>query len=337
MIDFQICPAAMMAGLIDMNNFVSKFVSLWKGGKSASLRVESKSGRATVLLELDLGFPHPPPPSHPAPQQHHLQAQDGAAQPSARVRRHERRAAWRQEAERRAADDAATIAENASNDAQETVKIAAETAANKEEIAEKDEAAMIKDNEPAKKEDEAVKVSESADRDDQQCDVKKEAEYEAPSVLVAVGEKDSLETGKVARSSNISIIAVESDSDVIDTRSEIVEETVHVVLNFDDENTKVSDTITIDCEKVLNDNSSAMQGVDFVPPPAPPLPLGLLDPVENKFPWDSDVDFVCTPVTARKLKKVKRMLWKIVRNPDGTITALKNSKEIKTKKQDEIT
>ena len=46
---------------------------------------------------------------------------------------------------------------------------------------------MIKDNEPAKKEDEAVKVSESADRDDQQCDVKKEAEDEAPSVLVAVG------------------------------------------------------------------------------------------------------------------------------------------------------
>ena len=34
----------------------------------------------------------------------------------------------------------------------------------------------------------------------------------------------------------------------------MVEETVHVVLNFDDENTKVSDTITIDCEKVLNDN-----------------------------------------------------------------------------------
>ena len=156
---------------------------------------------------------------------------------------------------------------------------------------------MIKDNEPDKKEDEAVKVSESADRDDQQCDVKKEAEDEAPSVLVAVGEKDSMETEKVARSSNISSIVVESVSDVIDTRSEIVEETVHVVLNFD---TKVSDTITIDCEKVLNDNSSAMQGVDFVPPPAPPLPLGLLDPVENKFPWDSDVDFVCTPVTARK-------------------------------------
>ena len=81
-------------------------------------------------------------------------------------------------------------------------------------------------------------------------------------------------------------------------------------LNFDDENTKVSDTITMDCEK---------------------------DPMENKFPWDSDVDFVCTPVTARKLRRVKRMLWKIDRNPDGTITALKNSNEIKTKKQDEVT
>ena len=104
-----------------------------------------------------------------------------------------------------------------------------------------------------------------------------------------------METEKVARSSNIYIIAVESDSDVIDTRSEIVEETFHVVLNFD---TKVSDTITIDCEKVLNDNSSAKQGVDFVPPPAPPLPLRLLDPVENEFPcWDSDDDFGCTPVT----------------------------------------
>ena len=100
-----------MAGLDDMNNFVNKFVSLWKAGKNASLKVESKSGRASVMLELDLGFPHPPP-SHAPPQQHHQKVNVGAA----RVRRHERRAAGRQEAERQAAEDAAMCAENASND-----------------------------------------------------------------------------------------------------------------------------------------------------------------------------------------------------------------------------
>ena len=42
-----------MAGLDDMNNFVSKFVSLWKAGKNASLKVESKSGRGSVMLELE--------------------------------------------------------------------------------------------------------------------------------------------------------------------------------------------------------------------------------------------------------------------------------------------
>ena len=73
---------------------------------------------------------------------------------------------------------------------------------------------------------------------------------------------------------------------------------------------------------------------------APPISFGLLDPVENEFPdWDSDDDNGCMPLTARRLRRRKRILWKIVKNPDGTITKDGEITETieKTKKQDELT
>ena len=48
-----------MAGLIELDSFVGKFVRLWQSGNDASLKVESKAGKATVILQLDLGPPHP--------------------------------------------------------------------------------------------------------------------------------------------------------------------------------------------------------------------------------------------------------------------------------------
>ena len=107
-------------------------------------------------------------------------------------------------------------------------------------------------------------------------------------------------------------------------------------MNFDDE-TKVGDGSKVDCESDLS-----VQGVDFIIPPAPLIPFGLLDPVENEFPdWDSDDNNGCMPLTALRLKRQKRYLWKIVRNPDGTITVVKDGaiteKIEKTKKQDELT
>ena len=307
-----------MAGLDDMNNFVNKFVSLWKSGKNASLKVESKSGRASVMLELDLGFPHPPP-SHAPPQQHHQKVNVGAA----RVRRHERRAAGRQEAERQAAEDAAMCAENASNDEEETGKTAT-MATKKEKEAVKNEEAATKEVEAGKMEEEAAKVSESASIDDVQRDAKLEDnDNEAPSVLGVVGdifemitEKVTVyegESGETTRSLNLSV----SDS-VIDTSLKIVEETVNDNMTFDDKETKDSDSLIINCENDLNDNS---KGRDFiVPPPAPPIPLGLLNPVENEWEWDSDDDYGRIPLTASRLSRQKRNLLKIVRNPDRTIT-----------------
>lgn len=332
--DLQICPAATMAGLDDMNNFVTKFVSLWKSGKNASLKVESKSGRAVVMLELDLGFPHPPP-SHPPPQHHHQQVKVGAA----RVRRHERRAAGRQEAEkqtaeiqeaeRHAVEDAATCAGNAPNYEEGNGKMAIKQV---KEIAKEEETAM-KEGEVAKKVEKAAKASESAGRNVEQFDAIIEAKNtEEPCVLGTVGDRGEMKTEKVAvnegesreaaGSANLSIELV-SDNDVIDTNNpklRVVEKTVNDVTNLYADETKVSDGLKVDCESELS-----VQGVDFIPPPAPPIPLGLLDPVENEFPgWDRDDDNGCMPLTARRLREQKRYLWKIVRNPDGTITTLKN-------------
>ena len=75
-----------MAGLIEMNAFIGKFVRLWQSGRDANLKIESKAGQAVVSLQLDLGYPHPPP-HHPVP-----------VVRAAQVRRRQRRAAERQTA-----------------------------------------------------------------------------------------------------------------------------------------------------------------------------------------------------------------------------------------------
>ena len=333
-----------MAGLDDMNNFVSKFVSLWKAGKNASLKVESKSGRGSVMLELDLGFPHPPPSHLPPQQHHHQQVKVGAA----RVRRHERReagrrederqeaerqaaerqAAERQAAERQAAEYAATCAGNASNDEEESTKTA-KMAAKKEKEVIKNEEAPKKEVKTAKKEEEAAKVSESDGIDDEQRDAKIEAkDAKAPYLLGVVGDRFKMKTEKVtvnegesvetARSSDLSVEIVSDGYDVIDTSLKIVEDTVNDIMNFGGEENKDSDSLEIRCENDLIDN---LQGRDYiVPPPAPPIPLGLWNPVENEWEWDSDDDYGRNPLTASRLRRQKRSLLKIVRNPDGTTT-----------------
>ena len=50
-----------MAGLIELDSFVGKFVRLWQSGSDASRKLESIAGKATVVLQLDLRHPcHPP-------------------------------------------------------------------------------------------------------------------------------------------------------------------------------------------------------------------------------------------------------------------------------------
>ena len=46
-----------MAGLVEMNSFIGKFVNLWQSGCDASLKIESSAGKASVVLQLHLGLP----------------------------------------------------------------------------------------------------------------------------------------------------------------------------------------------------------------------------------------------------------------------------------------
>ena len=41
-----------MAGLVEINSFIGKFVSLWQSGRDANLKVESKAGKAFLSLEV---------------------------------------------------------------------------------------------------------------------------------------------------------------------------------------------------------------------------------------------------------------------------------------------
>ena len=78
-----------MAGLIEMNTFVGKFTRLWQSGSDATLKIECKAGKAVATLQLDLGYPHPPPQYKPVP---------SPVVRAAQVRRRQRRAAERQTA-----------------------------------------------------------------------------------------------------------------------------------------------------------------------------------------------------------------------------------------------
>ena len=92
-----------MAGLDEMNTFVGKFVKLWQSGRDANLKIECKAGKAFATLQLDLGYPHPPP--QPVPSR---------VVRAGQVRRRQRRAAERQEAaEAVQADHERVVAEEA--------------------------------------------------------------------------------------------------------------------------------------------------------------------------------------------------------------------------------
>ena len=74
--------------------------------------------------------------------------------------------------------------------------------------------------------------------------------------------------------------------------------------------------------KELNVNEVAVQVVDFVPPPAPPMPLA---PVYI-YPWEPDACEEHEPVT-RCLVYCGR-LNKVVKNQDGTISVIPNRNSV---------
>ena len=110
-----------MAGLLQLNSFVSKFLNLWQSGCDASLHVETHAGKAKIHLQVGLGQA-PPPPSAPPP--HH-----GRVPGPSRKRRTQRRALARKEAEEAKAKADAEKAEQEADKANKT----AEEAVNSED------------------------------------------------------------------------------------------------------------------------------------------------------------------------------------------------------------
>ena len=77
-----------MAGLVEINSFVGKFVSLWQSGRDANLKLESKAGKAFVSLEVVIECPqYPLQPQHYQAPLREVRA--------AQVRRRQKRAAAR--------------------------------------------------------------------------------------------------------------------------------------------------------------------------------------------------------------------------------------------------
>ena len=113
-----------MAGLPQLNSFISKFLNLWQSGCDASLHLETHAGKATVHLQVGLG--HAPPPSAP-PSSHRR-----VPGPS-RQRRTQRRALARAHAEEARAKSDAENVEEAKSDA-ENVEEANEAAEGAVEI-----------------------------------------------------------------------------------------------------------------------------------------------------------------------------------------------------------
>ena len=56
--------------LYELNKFIFKFRNLWHAGKDARFCLETKAGKATVSLHLDLGDP-PPTPGQPYGRPYH--------------------------------------------------------------------------------------------------------------------------------------------------------------------------------------------------------------------------------------------------------------------------
>ena len=51
---------ATMAGLMELNSFVGKFINIWQSGRDASLQIQTSAGKAQVTLQADLGEATPP-------------------------------------------------------------------------------------------------------------------------------------------------------------------------------------------------------------------------------------------------------------------------------------
>ena len=103
-----------MAGLMEFNSFVSKFVNLWQNGLEANLHVNSEAGEAFINLQVGLGQVLPFQHRQPGP---------------SRLRCRQRRAESRSRAAEEAAvanNDVAVEITDANVGAGEATKVAAE-------------------------------------------------------------------------------------------------------------------------------------------------------------------------------------------------------------------
>ena len=135
-----------MAGLQELNSFIGKFVSLWKGGFEASLNIQSKAGKATMNLQVELEEALPVKKVSPS-----------------QFRRRERRAEARRLADEAAEEDeveettvsatsatvVSTAAEKAIAEKVKAVEAIGERARSKETTAEKEAVSSDEPNTPA--------------------------------------------------------------------------------------------------------------------------------------------------------------------------------------------
>ena len=93
-----------MAGLQELNSFIGKFVNLWKGGFEASLNIQSKAGKGSINLQVELEEALPVRKCSPS-----------------QLRRRERRAEARRLADEIDKAEEATAATNENTNAEEAI------------------------------------------------------------------------------------------------------------------------------------------------------------------------------------------------------------------------
>ena len=155
-----------MAGPVELENFVKKFVNLWQSGRNARLFVESQDGNAAVNLQQNLG--------EAQHRQGHVAGGQRAGGGPAQHRRRERRAAARQEL------DAAEEAAGAEKDkAAEEANVVEQTTEKRKETENAGNASEKEDTKAVKAlaEEKGVTMS-PIPQVDGACDVNSEVEYE---------------------------------------------------------------------------------------------------------------------------------------------------------------
>ena len=96
--------------MVELDSFIITFKNLMLSGKNASLKIESKAGKAEATLHVEFGVPHPPAQLGHF---HHSVSRDGPARQRRRHRRAAAHVAAAAEARNVHTDDIETVEDTA--------------------------------------------------------------------------------------------------------------------------------------------------------------------------------------------------------------------------------